>query len=778
MSIAEVDQLLARGENVVARDRLNILLAHEPENSDALMRAIDVHIAMGESTEALQRARQLLSVAPANLDAQFYLAKAEYTDGHFLQAAALVEQLVATSANDASALHVLRGNILLSQHTFSQAALAFEQASMLDVNSATAFTGLGIARRHQGDEEAARKALTRAVTLAPADAVVWNELAHSHRMVGAVTDAEACFERALAIGPNVAATWFALGQLLAETFKFERAKQCLERALALQRVHPKADQQPDQKASEQAHQQAYEQTISTLGFVLAEMGETESALNILISNTDQPASVLGAPNISLPRQIRSRLLLPQIYSSADDLLRWRHRFSSGLEALLDANLEGGNIWQIAQSNFLLAYQGRNDRDLQAGYASFLRTLILKERPDLLELPKASSKGGGKGSGKGSGMASSKVEGTRTRIRVLFVSSFFRECTVGHYFRSWITDLDPQIFERIVIHTGWQPDDFGRALQAQCDQFLLVRGGALLVAEAIRAQAADILIYPEVGMGTMNYLLTNMRLAPVQIAAWGHPVTTGSREIDYFLTCEAMEPPGEFMAAAHYTERLLMLPGIGTRYTMPTVTNFNLTREMFGLSAGSHVYICPQSLFKIHPDNDLIFLEIMLRDEQAIVLFFQSEHCAITQAFSQRLSSLMAARGMPPRGQIKFLPRLDAASFRGVLAFADVALDTLHWSGGNTSLDALAVAAPVVTLPGEFMRGRQTLAMLGAIDANELVVADQQEYVSKALEVASDSGSGAALRHKIAMNRGAIFDRHEPVTQLAQHLLRLFETHSQ
>ncbi len=65
MSIAEVDQLLARGENVVARDRLNILLAHEPENSDALMRAIDVHIAMGESTEALQRARQLLSVAPA-----------------------------------------------------------------------------------------------------------------------------------------------------------------------------------------------------------------------------------------------------------------------------------------------------------------------------------------------------------------------------------------------------------------------------------------------------------------------------------------------------------------------------------------------------------------------------------------------------------------------------------------------------------------------------------------------------------------------------------------
>ena len=95
-------------------------------------------------------------------------------------------------------------------------------------------------------------------------------------MAGAVADAEACFERALAISPNVAATWFALGQLLAETFKFKRAKQCLERALALQPLH----QQADQKTDQQAREQAYEQTISTLGFVLAEMGETESALNI------------------------------------------------------------------------------------------------------------------------------------------------------------------------------------------------------------------------------------------------------------------------------------------------------------------------------------------------------------------------------------------------------------------------------------------------------------------------------------------------------------------
>ena len=106
-------------------------------------------------------------LAQADLVVQFYLAKAEYVRGNFLQAAALIEQLMATSANDSTGLHLLRGNVSLSQRTFAQATVAFEQASTLDAACATAFAGLEIAHRCQGDDEAARKALTRAATLGP-----------------------------------------------------------------------------------------------------------------------------------------------------------------------------------------------------------------------------------------------------------------------------------------------------------------------------------------------------------------------------------------------------------------------------------------------------------------------------------------------------------------------------------------------------------------------------------------------------------------------------------
>jgi CRISPR-associated protein Csy1 len=160
-----------------------------------------------------------------------------------------------------------------------------------------------------------------------------------------------------------------------------------------------------------------------------------------------------------------------------------------------------------------------------------------------------------------------------RIRVVFVSSFFRQCTVGNYFRSWVESLDADRFERIVMHTGWQLDEFATALASRCDRVVLARGGALQVAAAIRAEQADILIYPEIGMGAMNYLLANMRLAPVQCAAWGHPVTTGSSEIDVYFSCEAMEPAG---VAAHYRERLL-LPGIGTTYAQPAAVPWVVRR---------------------------------------------------------------------------------------------------------------------------------------------------------------------------------------------------------
>jgi len=98
------------------------------------------------------------------------------------------------------------------------------------------------------------------------------------------------------------------------------------------------------------------------------------------------------------------------------------------------------------------------------------------------------------------------------------------------------------------------------------------------------------------------------------------------------------------------------------------------------------------------------------------------------------------------------------------------LDTLHWSGGNTSLDALACGLPIVTLPGAFMRGRQSAAMLRLAGVPELVASDRAGYLGIARRLVQDEAWRAQLSARIRDGRAALFDTRAPVDAFARLLL--------
>jgi CRISPR-associated protein Csy1 len=122
--------------------------------------------------------------------------------------------------------------------------------------------------------------------------------------------------------------------------------------------------------------------------------------------------------------------------------------------------------------------------------------------------------------------------------------------------------------------------------------------------------------------------------------------------------------------------------------------------------------------------------------------------------------------------VRFLkPSLQHADYLRLNQLCDVMLDTLHWSGGNTSLDAFASALPVVTLPGSLMRGRQSRAMLNMMELGELIARNAEEYVDKAVALGRDPQSRKAISQRIASRRGAMFERDEPVRALEEFLER-------
>ncbi len=112
-----------------------------------------------------------------------------------------------------------------------------------------------------------------------------------------------------------------------------------------------------------------------------------------------------------------------------------------------------------------------------------------------------------------------------------------------------------------------------------------------------------------------------------------------------------------------------------------------------------------------------------------------------------------------------LPSLAHKDYLRVNRVCDAMLDTLYWSGGNTSLDALACGLPIVTLPGALMRGRQTAGMLRVIGVTDLVAGDRGDYVRLATRLAGDAAWRGELRRRIEGARDKLFDDRAPIERL-------------
>lgn len=572
----------------------------------------------------------------------------------------------------------------------------------------------------------ARDVLQSAIDRSGGQAGLWWRLSLVESALGRPEEAMACLGRATQAGSQDAEDWFRIGWLYLEVWRYEEAGRAFEEAVRLAPAHADA--------------------LRMLAMVRQQSAQDAEVLALL------GRARRAAPH-DLSAALDEALFLPQVPESSEAIAAWRARFAQGLAALHAAlpewRREARSVFGLQHDNFLLAYHGEDDRELQRGYSRFLAALVEAARPEW-RAPRRLRWDG------------------RRRLRVGFVGGLFRDCTAGRYFERWITGLDASRFERCVYHTAPVADAFTRRVEAGCERFAVLREAADGIAARLAADELDILVHPEVGMTAASYVLAAMRLAPVQLAGWGHPVTTGSDAIDGYLTCGAMEPED---GAQHYVERLLPLPGLGVQYAMPEPV-MPYAREDLRLPARGALYACPQSLFKIHPRMDALFARLLARDPAATLLFFQAPSRGATERFAARLQAAMAREGLEPRRQVKFLPRLPGEGFRRVLATCDVVLDTLGWSGGNTTLDALSAGTPVATCEGRFMRGRQTAAMLGMLGLEELVAADEAGYLELAQSVARDGPRNAALRRAIAERRGALFDRPEPIRALEETLLRM------
>ncbi|HET7777540.1 MAG TPA: tetratricopeptide repeat protein, partial [Rudaea sp.] len=448
--------------------------------------------------------------------------------------------------------------------------------------------------------------------------------------------------------------------------------------------------------------------------------------------------------------------LPAVYSNADAIAAARAHLARGIDYLA-SEYPPSRIVQIGPDpdallwdNFYLAYQGRNDRDLQHAFGAWYCAALGAILP-----------------------AAALARPARQRPRIAMISGRFHRCTVGMYFSAWIEYLSSHGWEVILVHVGAYRDDWTEHL-ARCAHGEVTLTGAFADrARRVRELDADLALYPELGMDSSVLGLAALRLAPVQVCAWGHPSTTGLPTIDAFLSCADMEPAD---AAAHYTEPLHLLPGLGTRYPPPPVPARS-PRAACGLPDDRRLYLVPQSLFKLHPDNDAVLAHIVENDANALFVLFAGSERGATDSVRKRLVAALSGVAARPDKHLLFLGQRTREEYLRVNLACDVMVDSLHWSGGNTSLDALHCGLPIATHPGALMRGRQSAAMLKTMDCAELIADSARGVAGLCVEIANDSPRRSSLGARIRDALPRLTGSDEPLVALNDTLRQLLRPSS-
>jgi protein O-GlcNAc transferase len=571
----------------------------------------------------------------------------------------------------------------------------------------------GVALEARGRLEEATEHYHRALGFDPNYAIAHGNLGRVTHRQGHIVEAIAHYRRALELDPSLADAWSNLGCAMQSLGRSEEAIPFLQRALEIQPTHDVA--------------------LINLADVLRGIGKTADAIKLY----DQS---LAARPANWGVRVKRALTLPVVLADAAEANHYRERILRELDELehRGARLTDPNA-EVGFANFYLAYHGYNDAAIQARIARF----YMKACANLAwTAPHC------------------RTPMKRSRLKIGIASAHLCDHTVGKLYLGIVQKLSRERFEVVVMRPGARDDAATQAIGRAADRAIDLPLDLFEARKMVAREELDVLFYPDIGMGSLTYFLAFARLAPVQCVGWGHPVTTGIPTIDYFISARDLEPDD---AVAHYTERLIQLEHLPVCYPRPDHVDQPLTREELGVPADATLYLCPQSVFKFHPDFDIELATLLRRDQSACLLLISGHH----RDWSVQLGARIAKAFPEVADRVLFIPRVSQTIFPRLLKSADVLLDPPYFGGGNTTYEAFAAGLPIVTWPGPFMRGRVTAACYQRMGVRELIADSMESYVDLALRTAHDREFSARARAAIANTAGVLFDDLGAVRELEQ-----------
>ena len=697
----------------------------DPQNADAWHLLGLAALQSGNPALAAKHLRTCVRVRPAFAEAHNNLGVALRQSGKHDDAIAAFRQALAVRGGYIDAMFNL-GTALEAAEKPVEADRCYRQVLAWRADHADAAQNLGSLLRRHGRLAEALSLAELAQRVAPDRAQTNGNLALLFSDLGRPSDAVRFARIAIARDPGQALWWKTLGIAQRLLHDIDNAISSLRRALELDRGDAA--------------------TALELAFALNEGGETDAARQLFASTNPPPG--FG----ERLRWLRA-LTLPAIYRDDAEVDVARAQFGDGLDVLRaglkpDSSAATREAVHAAATvaPFHLHYQPRNNTLLQCRFGDLVARVMASAAPALVEpcdwTPRA--------------------HGGRPRVGI--VASHLMQHTVSRYFTRLIEGLDRDRFDVHIWHGGGE-DDSTRRIAGAVSRFVQTQADVLTLAREVRQAQLDVLVYPEIGMDPKHQALAGLRLAPVQCALYGHPATSGAPNIDYFLSGAELEPAD---ADAHYREKLVRLPGLGTQPLPPPAPGDG---AWFDAQAGDALLLlCLQNFIKLIPAFDATLARIAAETGARIGFFTRNP--PLMRVFRARIEAAFVARKLDPAKHLVFLPVQKHADYLAGIARAPFVLDSPWFSGGGTSLDAFRVGTPVLAWEGAMARGRQTSAMLRMMDLRELIATDEDEYIAKACALIREPARSEALRGTIRTRQARLFDDDVAVRAFAQFIERV------
>lgn len=465
--------------------------------------------------------------------------------------------------------------------------------------------------------------------------------------------------------------------------------------------------------------------------------------------------------------VRSALAVPPIvYDSVQHIEETRHSLEENLENLLNKRIWEQNFTLESLNHlntpgtFYFVYMGYNDLTLLTKLREAYRLMYRK-----LERVYYSTEGYSLPS---SVTPSHNSNDDDQKIRIGFASHYFRQHSICKLVCGLITGLDRKKFHVTIFSSTSDEDEMTQSIKERSDHFINLSSDGMILKNRHIAydQDLDILVYPDIGMSSSS-LWAQSRLAKIQVCFWGHPQTTGMKNMDYFISSDLFEDPKPELEE-RYIEQYIRMDSLSYYFQYPKEATLlqEMTEEgssdfdftSLGIPEGSKIILCPQTLPKFHPQFDIVLDQLLNRNEDAFIVSMYNKDKVFWK--NKLLSRFRSTSQHAER--FKMIPSdLKQKDFFRLLQSSTILIDPFPFGGGVTSLEAFSLCKAVVTAPRLQSVPQLTKGMILAMEGNltiSLITETIEKYIDTASQLLSNESYRIRVEEEICKNHHKLYDQ--------------------